>query len=106
MHSEWSREVGSRNKGNIVLERSRVLDLIPSAPSLDDRKGTYQSPVPEGIVITSRSRNEGIVLLAQVLECDGKWVSLAVYDHYLSAPTLLRGDRTHDRKGWYRGKKR
>jgi hypothetical protein len=50
-----------------------------------NKKGTYQSPVPEGIVITSRSGYEGIILLAQVLKGDGKWVSLAVYDHYLSA---------------------
>ena len=55
-----------------------------------NRKGPYQSPVPEGIVITSRSGYEGIVLLAQVLESDGKWVSLAVYDHCSSAPTLPR----------------
>jgi len=80
VHSERSREVCSRNKGNIVLERGRVLDLSHQL-HLMKKKGTYQSPVPEGIVITSRSRNEGIILLAQVLECDGKWVSLAVYDH-------------------------
>jgi hypothetical protein len=55
-----------------------------------NKKGTYQSPVPEGIVITSRSGYEGIILLAQVLESDGKWVSLAVYYHYSSAPILLK----------------
>ena len=50
-----------------------------------NNNGTYQSPIPEGIVITSRSGYEGIILLAQVLQSDGKWVSLAVYNHYLSA---------------------
>jgi hypothetical protein len=50
-----------------------------------NKKGTYQSPVPEGIVITSRSGYEGIILLAQVLESDRKWVSFAVYDHCSSA---------------------
>jgi hypothetical protein len=49
------------------------------------KRRTYQSPVPEGIVITSRSRYEGIILLAQVLESDGEGVSLAVYDHCSSA---------------------
>jgi len=55
-----------------------------------EQNGTYQSPILEGIVITSRSGYEGIVLLAQVLESDGKWVSLAVYDHYLSAEHTSR----------------
>jgi hypothetical protein len=57
-----------------------------------NRNGTYQSPVPEGIVITSRSGYEGIILLAQVLESDGKWVSLAVYDHCRSARALICED--------------
>jgi hypothetical protein len=52
-------------------------------------------------VITSRSGYEGIILLAQVLESDGKWVSLAVYDHCLSAEHARKEEigRTTERVG-------
>jgi hypothetical protein len=54
-------------------------------------------------VITSRGGYEGIVLLAQVLEGYGKWVSLAVYDHYSSDIIQEEGGRTTERVGiWER----
>ena len=74
-----AEKLAPETRGTLYLSVVEFLTFPISSISM--KEGTYQSPVPEGIVITSRSRYEGIILLAQVLEGDGKWVSLAVYDH-------------------------
>ena len=62
-----AEKLAPETRGTLYLSVVEFLTYPISSIPMASRQETYQSPVPEGIVITGRSRYEGIVLLAQVL---------------------------------------
>ena len=65
-----AEKLAPETRGTLYLSVVEFLTYPISSILMAGRQETHQSPVPEGIVITSRSGYEGVVLLAQVLEGD------------------------------------